>query len=314
MEKKIAQTTVKFALDQSLVENEAQAVLNNSKLDYLKKKAGILLQSQVKKRMVLDNNEGDHDAEYESLCRKPKVIAEEKSKGQDKLGTSTAKNKHTANDDIFDDCEDLANSEDDNVSDSLDVDKDSEVENKDNLGPKATAQHIKSYQINLRSMLADYCKKKTISSYNPARSFILDLSPSSKIRSEFPREKWNELVASKCITQWIYHHEIESIIAHLFGGASEKRPFRNLSEARSKWYTLRDLPSSEYTNEFSYAEDDWRKICRWIERATGQFLDVFKSSCNLLQNNCQKREWFGDYIVPLFQGALKLDGNCRVPW
>ncbi|RUO95303.1 hypothetical protein BC936DRAFT_144565, partial [Jimgerdemannia flammicorona] len=206
----------------------------------------------------------------------------------------------------------LADSEDDSASDSLDVDKDSEVENKDNLGPKATAQHIKSYQINLRSMLADYCKKKTTSSYNPARSFILDLSPSSKIRSEFPRGKWNELVASKCITQCIYHHEIESIIAHLFGGASEKRPFRNLSEARSKWYTLRDLPSPEYT------------MSSHMQRTTGERFVVglsgrldsyaFESSRNPLQKNCQEREWFGDYVVPLFQGALKLDGNCRVPW
>jgi len=66
-------------------------------------------------------------------------------------------------------------------------------------------------------------------------------------------------------------------------------------------------------DSFSYAEVDWEKIKRWVERVTGQFLDAFESFRNPLQNDCHEREWTGDYIIPLIQGALKLDGNFYVP-
>lgn len=43
-------------------------------------------------------------------------------------------------------------------------------------------------------------------------------------------------------------------------------------------------------------------------------LDAFESPRNPLRNDCHEREWTGDYIIPLIQGALKLDGKFRVPW
>jgi hypothetical protein len=44
----------------------------------------------------------------------------------------------------------------------------------------------------------------------------------------------------------------------------------DLSEARKNWYELRNLVTPRYHNEFSYAENDWEKIKRWVERVTGQ--------------------------------------------
>ncbi|RHZ76279.1 hypothetical protein Glove_199g101 [Diversispora epigaea] len=88
----------------------------------------------------------------------------------------------------------------------------------------------------------------------------------------------------------------------------------DLSRARLKWYELRNVVAPTYNNEFSYAENDWEKIKRWIERVIGQFLYAFESYRNPLQNNCLEREWTGDYIIPLIQGVLKLDGTCSIPW
>ncbi len=44
-------------------------------------------------------------------------------------------------------------------------------------------------------------------------------------------------------------------------------------------------------------------------------LDAFESEYNPIQQvDCGEREWFGDYIIPIFQGALKLNRSSRVPW
>jgi hypothetical protein len=44
-------------------------------------------------------------------------------------------------------------------------------------------------------------------------------------------------------------------------------------------------------------------------------LDAFESEYNpIQQNDCGEREWFGEYVIPIFQGALKLNSFCRVPW
>ncbi|CAJ0827956.1 13952_t:CDS:2, partial [Entrophospora sp. SA101] len=44
-------------------------------------------------------------------------------------------------------------------------------------------------------------------------------------------------------------------------------------------------------------------------------LDAFESEYNpIQQNDCGEMEWFGDYIIPIFKGALKLNTSCRVPW
>ncbi|CAG8649618.1 8010_t:CDS:2, partial [Ambispora gerdemannii] len=141
-----------------------------------------------------------------------------------------------------------------------------------------------------------------------ARSFIVDLSLSSKIRGQFSNEEWADLVKRRpAAVRKSYHHEIESIISHLF---SQKM---DLLQARKKWYELRNLVAPKYNNEFSYTENDWEKIRRWVERVTGQFLDAFELFRNPLQNDCHEREWTGDYLIPLIQGVLKLDGNFYVP-
>ncbi|CAG8646967.1 12568_t:CDS:2, partial [Acaulospora colombiana] len=84
--------------------------------------------------------------------------------------------------------------------------------------------------------------------------FIVDLSLSSKIRGQFSNEEWDELVKRRPdAIRKSYHHEIESIISHLF---SQKM---DLLQARKKWYELRNWVAPKYNNELSYTENDWGK-------------------------------------------------------
>jgi hypothetical protein len=54
--------------------------------------------------------------------------------------------------------------------------------------------------------------------FSLAHSFIVDLSPSSKIKGEFSNEEWAELVKRRPeAVRKSYHHEIEPLISHLFG-------------------------------------------------------------------------------------------------
>ncbi|CAG8466371.1 5931_t:CDS:10 [Scutellospora calospora] len=161
----------------------------------------------------------------------------------------------------------------------------------------------------LLSVLRQYCMKKSTSPYDPAHSFILDLSSSSKIRGEFSYEKWFEFLKRRPeVVKRTYHHEIEPFILHLFEHDID------LSQARSKWAELQNVNAPIYKKEFSYKKNNWKKIQWWIQRVVGQFLDAFESFRNPLENGCHEREWTGDYIIPLIQGVLKLDGNCFVPW
>ncbi|CAG8655191.1 2531_t:CDS:2, partial [Paraglomus occultum] len=107
---------------------------------------------------------------------------------------------------------------------------------------------------------------------------------------------------------------IESLLDHLFGKFDKGRP-ANLLQARNLWYTLRSLPAPKYSDNFSYNEDEWKKIQCWVEQAVGQFLDAFESSRNpLQQSGCHEHEWFHGYVIPIFQKALALDSTCYVPW
>jgi len=85
-------------------------------------------------------------------------------------------------------------------------------------------------------------------------------------------------------------------------------------QARQRWKELRSLPTPSHSDEFSYNEDQWERILWWAERTVGQFLDAFEAYKNPLESNCNETEWLGAYIVPLLEGALKLDGVCRVSW
>ncbi|CAG8753315.1 uncharacterized protein OCT59_010658 [Rhizophagus irregularis] len=153
----------------------------------------------------------------------------------------------------------------------------------------------------LLRLLKKYCEKESTSLYD----FIIDLSPSLKIKGQFNNGQWTELVKRRPgVVKNTYHYEIEPLVAHLFSQDMD------LSQAREKWHELRNVAAPTYNDGFSYAKNDWDKIKRWVERVTGQFLDAFESP----RNDCHEREWTGDYIIPLIQGALKLDGKFRVPW
>ncbi|CAB5373694.1 unnamed protein product [Rhizophagus irregularis] len=83
---------------------------------------------------------------------------------------------------------------------------------------------------------------------------------------------------------------------------------KRLHESRDKWVKIRDLKAPEYNEGFSYNEEDWKKIL-------STSLDAFESEYNpIQQNDCGEKEWFGEYVIPIFQGALKLNSFCRVPW
>ncbi|CAG8483649.1 6295_t:CDS:10 [Ambispora gerdemannii] len=167
----------------------------------------------------------------------------------------------------------------------------------------------------IMSVMEKYCKKQTTSKFDLAHSFILDLTSKSKIESDFEPKLWAELIADRPVTAKAgYYKEIESICDHLFGPLSKKKQPK-LYGSRDKWESLRNLKAPEYNDDFSYEKEDWKKILYWAERAVGPFLDAFESEINpIQQNDCGEREWFGDYIIPIFQGALKLNVSCRVPW
>ncbi|RUO95868.1 hypothetical protein BC936DRAFT_143048, partial [Jimgerdemannia flammicorona] len=69
----------------------------------------------------------------------------------------------------------------------------------------------------LVSVLKKHCAKPRTSKFDPARSFILDLTPTSKIINEFSSDEWTKLLTNKCVKASRYHHEIETITNKLFG-------------------------------------------------------------------------------------------------
>ncbi|RUS23769.1 hypothetical protein BC938DRAFT_474649 [Jimgerdemannia flammicorona] len=152
--------------------------------------------------------------------------------------------------DVFKESSDAENNSNDNESDLDDIDDEKHVQQTDKS--------------------KNYCERQATSPYDPAHSFILDLSPLSKIRGNISHEQWAKLVLSRPeVSRRTYHHEIESLIVHLFGKSDQRKPI-NLPQAHEAWYTLRDLPVLEYSDNFSYDEGEWKKIQRWVERAAGQ--------------------------------------------
>ncbi|CAI2191141.1 5063_t:CDS:10, partial [Funneliformis geosporum] len=163
----------------------------------------------------------------------------------------------------------------------------------------------------LISIMVKYCEKNTTSKFDPANSYILDLSSKSTIAKEFTPECWSKLIAD-CpnVVTVEYHKELDVIFEYLFG-----KQIKNVQQARVQWENLRSIKAPEYKSEFSYGIDEWKKILWWIEWAVGRFLNAFETKRNpLLQNNCHEREFLGGYLVPIFQGALALDGRFRVSW
>ncbi|CAG8571483.1 14978_t:CDS:2 [Acaulospora morrowiae] len=194
---------------------------------------------------------------------------------------------------------------------------------------------IQNASPSLISIMEKYRVKQTTSKFDLAYSFILDLTPKSKIEGEFGPKLWAELIADRpVIAKTEYHKEIESICNHLFSPLCKKVRYiwkfeyfvtniyafviftetTETYESRNKWKNLRDLKAPEYNDDFSYEKEDWEKILYWAERAVAPFLDAFESEYNpIQQHDCGEREWFGDYIIPIFKEALKLNTFCRVP-
>ncbi|CAB4439972.1 unnamed protein product [Rhizophagus irregularis] len=145
----------------------------------------------------------------------------------------------------------------------------------------------------IMSVMEKYRAKSTTSKYDLVHSFILDLT----------------------LFNATYYEEIGLICDYLFGPLGEKLRSKKLYESHDKWVKIRDLKAPEYNEGFSYNKEDWKKILYWVERVIRTFLDAFESEYNpIQQNDCGEREWFGKYVIPIFQGALKLNSFCRVPW
>ncbi|RIB03464.1 hypothetical protein C2G38_2224936 [Gigaspora rosea] len=113
--------------------------------------------------------------------------------------------------------------------------------------------------ISIRHKEDDYKKLILLSkdAYNYIRANYSsdNLSPISKIKGEFNEEQWAELVGRRPdAVRKTYHHEIESLVTHLFNQNMD------LTKAREKWYNLRDLAAPKYDDSFSYAENEWKKI------------------------------------------------------
>ncbi|KAG9301500.1 hypothetical protein G9A89_008352 [Geosiphon pyriformis] len=170
---------------------------------------------------------------------------------------------------------------------------------------------ISASSSSIGSVLEKYCAKRTTSKFDPARSYILDLTPTSKIIKEFTSYQWAKILANRRTGASRYFHEIQQV-NKLFGPIGIQRATLTLTLARRRWKELHNLPAPPHDNGFSYSEDQWEKILWWAGRAIGQFHYAFKVVKNPLESQCDETEWMGDYIVPLLQGALKLNGLCRV--
>ncbi|CAG8601104.1 1521_t:CDS:2, partial [Diversispora eburnea] len=156
-------------------------------------------------------------------------------------------------------------------------------------------------------------QENTIEEEDDRYDYFSPLSVLQKYRvkentSPYDYEQWSKLLKRPNVIKKTNHHEIEPFIKHLFYNM-------DLSQARSKWDELQNINAPEYKNEFSYKNDEWKKIRWWIHQVIGQFLDAFESFQNpLLEHNCNERQWTGDYIIPLMQGVLKLDGRYLALW
>ncbi|RUS26822.1 hypothetical protein BC938DRAFT_484073 [Jimgerdemannia flammicorona] len=155
------------------------------------------------------------------------------------------------------------------------------------------------------SVLKKYCAKPRTSNFDPARSYILDLTPTSKIINEFSSDEWTKLLTNKYVKASRYHHEIETITNKLFGPVGVRvniDPNAGSTMVESVELSSRSLTQRRILLQQGTMEEDTMvgRTCR--------------RTISPLDSECDETEWMGDYVVPLLQGALKLDGMCRVRW
>ncbi|CAH1762345.1 7103_t:CDS:2, partial [Entrophospora sp. SA101] len=173
----------------------------------------------------------------------------------------------------------------------------------------ATGEVEELIPFEILSKLQEYCKKPTISKYDFAYSHVLELSPTSRIRSEFNNEEWTVMCNDRPNDVNIkYFTEINSIINHLFG----KKKILTVQEARNNWMELRGMKVPNDIANYSFNKDNWKSILFWVEDVLGTYLSAFESQINPIQQyNISEGEWFGDYVVKLFKGALRLNNFCQ---
>ncbi|CAG8670848.1 2098_t:CDS:2 [Rhizophagus irregularis] len=84
---------------------------------------------------------------------------------------------------------------------------------------------------------------------DPAHSFIINLSHSSKIKGQFNNRQWTELIKRRPgVVRNTYHYEIEPLISNLFSQEMD------LLQACKKWHELRNLAAPVYNDGFLYAK------------------------------------------------------------
>ncbi|CAH1767727.1 15764_t:CDS:2 [Entrophospora sp. SA101] len=158
-----------------------------------------------------------------------------------------------------------------------------------------------SNNVDLLVIVNNYCNKPTTSQFDPARSYILDLTPESKIRKEFSSDDWSIVIEDNKITMTDYSSEISTITDKLFGLDGAKG-LKNISVVRKMLEDVKNVPEPIHSS--SYEIKNWDKIIRWIRHIIEPFLDAFESRKSPLSADCHEREWFGDYISPLITGAV----------
>ncbi|CAI2201519.1 19420_t:CDS:2, partial [Funneliformis geosporum] len=151
------------------------------------------------------------------------------------------------------------NIDEDNTSDIPDMPDISEEIDGGDQSSGTIYNDPRDVSLSLISIMEEYCKKDSTSKFDPAHSYILDLTATSKIIKEFTPEHWSKLVADRPdVVNVEYHKELDSIFDYLFG------------QQKGRWKNLRNIEPPEYKEEFSYDKDDWEKILWWIEWAVGR--------------------------------------------
>ncbi|RIA94243.1 hypothetical protein C1645_873574 [Glomus cerebriforme] len=142
----------------------------------------------------------------------------------------------------------------------------------------------------LISIIEEYRKKDSNRNLsNPAHSYILDLTATSKIIKRF---------YTGTLVNVEYHKELDSIFDYLFGQQKGKRStIKNIQQARIQWKNLRNIEPPEYKKEFSYDKDDWEKILWWIEWAVGRLLITYL-------------QYFSNKELPLIRQNTKINFKC----
>ncbi|CAG8565207.1 8466_t:CDS:2 [Diversispora eburnea] len=234
----------------------------------------------------------DSTSESETECaEKKEYFSRSSSNKNDAESNSGSPKINTANYDRFVEFNDILNSGDSGSTESDGNESPCETVKKNQMN-RRIIQNTPPSPSSLISIMRSIIKNK------PLRNF-------SKIEKEFEPKFWAELIADRPVTAKAEFIKKLNPFVIIY----MKQP--KISESHNNWKNLRNLKAPKYNNYFSYEKEEWEKFLYWVERAVVPFLDAFESEYNpIQQTDCEEREWFGDYIIPIFQGALKLNIYC----